>query len=101
MLCRGPALPAQRPARRPVLRRGIVRRIGAGGTPLPLVARAAPCSRHRLSRMNATATTGELRLVSLLPSATEMACALGLADQLLGITHCCGYPPGIRGKPRG
>lgn len=41
----------------------------------------------------------ELRLVSLLPSATEMACALGLADQLLGITHCCDYPPEIRGKP--
>src|SRR5262245_12598894 len=43
--------------------------------------------------------TGKLRLVSLLPSATEMACALGLTDQLLGITHCCDYPPEIRGKP--
>lgn len=47
-----------------------------------------------------TAQRKELRLVSLLPSATEMACALGLADQLLGITHCCDYPPEIRGKPR-
>jgi iron complex transport system substrate-binding protein len=44
-------------------------------------------------------TTDELRLVSLLPSATEMACALGLIDQLVGITHCCDYPPDIRGKP--
>jgi iron complex transport system substrate-binding protein len=43
--------------------------------------------------------TGRLRLVSLLPSATEMACALGLTDQLVGITHCCDYPPEIRGKP--
>lgn len=41
----------------------------------------------------------ELRLVSLLPSATEMACALGLIDQLVGITHCCDFPPAIRGKP--
>ena len=49
--------------------------------------------------MNSTSTTGGLRLVSLLPSATEMACALGLTDQLLGITHCCDYPPEIRGKP--
>lgn len=50
--------------------------------------------------MNSTAVKREgLRLVSLLPSATEMACALGLADQLLGITHCCDYPPEIRGKP--
>jgi iron complex transport system substrate-binding protein len=49
--------------------------------------------------MSSNRTTSELRLVSLLPSATEMACALGLADQLLGITHCCDYPPEIRGKP--
>lgn len=33
------------------------------------------------------------RIVSLLPSATEIACALGLGDQLLAITHCCDYPP--------
>src|ERR1700759_1934908 len=39
------------------------------------------------------------RIVSFLPSATEMACALGLADQLLGITHECDYPPQITGKP--
>ena len=28
-----------------------------------------------------------------------MACALGLSDQLLGITHECDYPPQIMGKP--
>jgi len=39
------------------------------------------------------------RIVSFLPSATEMACALGLSDQLLGITHECDYPPQIMGKP--
>jgi iron complex transport system substrate-binding protein len=49
--------------------------------------------------MSSNRAVSELRLVSLLPSATEMACALGLADQLLGITHCCDYPPEIRGKP--
>src|SRR6185295_7200986 len=38
------------------------------------------------------------RIVSFLPSATEMACALGLADQLVGITHECDYPPEVRGK---
>jgi iron complex transport system substrate-binding protein len=41
----------------------------------------------------------ELRIVSFLPSATEMVCALGLADQLVGITHECDYPPQIAGKP--
>ena len=39
------------------------------------------------------------QIVSFLPSATEMACALGLADQLVGITHECDYPPEIAGKP--
>ena len=39
------------------------------------------------------------RIVSFLPSATEMACALGLRDQLVGITHECDYPPGITAKP--
>lgn len=38
-------------------------------------------------------------IVSFLPSATEMACALGLTDQLVGITHECDYPPEIRAKP--
>lgn len=39
------------------------------------------------------------RIVSFLPSATEMACALGLSDQLVGITHECDYPPSVRAKP--
>ena len=39
------------------------------------------------------------RIVSFLPSATEMACALGLGDQLLGVTHECDYPAEVRDKP--
>src|SRR5712691_4437308 len=39
------------------------------------------------------------RIVSFLPSATEMAFALGLGDQLVGITHECDYPPDVQGKP--
>jgi iron complex transport system substrate-binding protein len=39
------------------------------------------------------------RIVSFLPSATEMACALGLADSIVGITHECDYPPEIKSKP--
>jgi iron complex transport system substrate-binding protein len=39
------------------------------------------------------------RIVSFLPSATEMACALGLEDQLAGITHECDYPPRVKNKP--
>jgi len=39
------------------------------------------------------------RIVSFLPSATEIACALGLEDSLIGITHECDYPPHIKTKP--
>jgi len=42
--------------------------------------------------------TTPVRIVSFLPSATEMVCALGLSDQLVGITHECDYPPEVRGK---
>src|SRR6476469_1505018 len=41
-----------------------------------------------------------MRIVSLLPSATEIVCALGLEDQLVGITHECDFPPSVAGKPR-
>ena len=39
------------------------------------------------------------RIVSLLPSATEIVCALGLGDALVGVTHECDYPPEVVGKP--
>ncbi len=41
-----------------------------------------------------------MRIVSLLPSTTEIVCALGLEDELLGITHECDYPPSVVDKPR-
>jgi len=40
-----------------------------------------------------------MRIVSLLPSATEIVCALGLTDSLVGISHDCDYPPEVRARP--
>jgi iron complex transport system substrate-binding protein len=40
------------------------------------------------------------RIVSLLPSATEIVCALGLEDALVGVTHECDYPAVVVGKPQ-
>ena len=37
-----------------------------------------------------------MRIVSLLPSTTEIICDLGLAPQLLGVTVECNWPDGIR-----
>lgn len=41
-----------------------------------------------------------MRIVSLLPSATEIIFMLGLGDELIGTTHECDYPPEALGKPR-
>jgi len=41
-----------------------------------------------------------MRIVSLLPSATEIVAALGLTDHLVGISHECDYPEEIQNRPR-
>ena len=40
-----------------------------------------------------------MRICSLLPSATEMVYALGLEDQLIGVSHSCDFPERVIGKP--
>jgi iron complex transport system substrate-binding protein len=39
------------------------------------------------------------RIVSLLPSATEIVAALGFGDRLLGRSHECDFPPGVEKLP--
>ncbi|HBI46659.1 MAG TPA: cobalamin-binding protein [Planctomycetales bacterium] len=41
-----------------------------------------------------------MRIVSLLPSATEIICALGLRDKLVGVTHECDFPPHVLDLPK-
>jgi len=40
-----------------------------------------------------------LRIASLLPSATEIAFALGLGDQVVAVSHECDYPPEASNRP--
>src|SRR5437773_9905285 len=59
---------------------------------LPTTYHLPPTTNHR-SHFN-------MRIVSLLPSATETICTLGLEDQLVGVTHECDYPPFVCGLPK-
>ncbi len=40
-----------------------------------------------------------LRIISLIPSATEILAALGLTDDIVGRSHECDYPPEIQDRP--
>ena len=41
-----------------------------------------------------------MRIVSLLPSATEIVAALGGVERLVGVTHACDHPPVIGSRAR-
>jgi iron complex transport system substrate-binding protein len=41
-----------------------------------------------------------VRVVSLLPAATEIVAALGRTDWLVGVSHECDYPPEVKSRPR-
>jgi iron complex transport system substrate-binding protein len=41
-----------------------------------------------------------MRIVSLVPHATELLFALGLGDQVVGVTHECDYPPAAQELPK-
>src|SRR4051794_38863756 len=41
-----------------------------------------------------------MRIVSLVPSATEMLFALGAGDEVVGVTHECDFPPEALDLPK-
>src|ERR1700761_3853912 len=41
-----------------------------------------------------------MRIVSLVPAATELLFALELGDEVVGVTHECDYPPQVRDLPK-
>jgi iron complex transport system substrate-binding protein len=52
------------------------------------------CSREQ------SAPTGEVRIVSLTPSATEIVAALGATPQLVGVDDFSPYPPEVKALPK-
>jgi len=58
-------------------------------------------SEHRFSQeaMGEAEKGAVKRIVTTLPSATEIVALLGLQNELVGITHECDYPPEVRSKP--
>ena len=41
-----------------------------------------------------------MRIISLLPAATEIICRLGLEDHLVAVSHECDYPPFVKALPK-
>jgi iron complex transport system substrate-binding protein len=59
-------------------------------------------STHETSVMAERSSTGRHdapRIVSLFPAATEMICAIGLADALVGVSHECNWPAEVTSLP--
>src|SRR5207245_1510537 len=95
-------LDARAPAR---LRQG-VRRVARGrATALPIAlglvasAPAAAFSTRDMLGREVTLAAPPARIVSLVPSVTEVLFALGAEARLVGVTDFCDYPPAARAKP--
>ena len=58
---------------------------------------AAPEAPHPAARISGSGRLGgpARRIISLLPSATEIVCALDLADRLVAVTHECDFPADV------
>ncbi len=78
---------------------------GAGHSRRPTRAVSPPAFPHAARRGTVSALPigtkrlSTLRVASLLPSATEMVCAVGAEDTLVGVSHECDWPPSVVGRP--
>ena len=67
---------------------------------LVLAAPAAALTVRDMLGREVTLAAPPARIVSLVPSVTEIVYALGAETHLAGVTDFCDYPPAARGKPR-
>lgn len=59
---------------------------------------ASRCTLLRALRASICAKVGGMRIVSLLPSATETLFALGFDGEIVGVSHECDFPPEAKAK---
>ena len=52
-----------------------------------------------MHRVEGEAKIGSMRIVSLLPAATEILYAVGAGDSVVGVTHECDFPAEAAKKP--
>src|SRR5258705_10439257 len=92
------------PSSRPAWMPGVIRSLGRGsllGAVMGLLA-VTPVAAFTVIDMlgrEVTLPAPPRRIVSLVPSATELIFALGGEDRLVGRTDYCDYPPEARSKP--
>lgn len=67
---------------------------------LLLAGEAAAFTTRDLLGREVTLAAPPRRIVSLVPSVTEIVYALGAEHRLVGVTDFCDYPPAARAKPR-
>lgn len=81
------------------------RRSVTAGLTVALAGALAVLPAHALTLVDQTGRTLTLpeaprRIVSLVPSASEILFALGAQERLVGVTDFCDFPPAARQKPR-
>ncbi len=58
-----------------------------------------PVARGTVESMSHHGQVPRVRVASLLPSATEIVCAVGAEEDLVGVSHECDFPESIRHLP--
>src|SRR5262249_42080813 len=65
-----------------------------------LIAQRSSTRKRAVDCREAPCYESRMRVVSLLPAATEIVTALGAIDQLVGVSHECDHPPAVNDLPR-
>ena len=73
--------------------------LAAVGLALLLVGETAAFTTRDMLGREVTLAAPPRRIVSLVPSVTEIVYAIGAENHLAGVTDFCDYPPAARGKP--